>query len=554
MKFKGTMAAILSATLLCTAAVAATTANQTPVAPPDTVATEQQVPLSVMSQQLQVIEVVTETAGVYPYITAAPVDDTGKADPAQAIRLNLSADTVYLDTQTGLAAGLTDLAAGDEIFAYYSPAMTRSIPPQTACFAIVMNLDEKAAPAHYLTAEQVTENEDGSVTVLAENGTIFVTVGADTPISPYKTKNIVKNTDLTEGARFFAWYDIVALSMPGQAQATRAVLLPELTAPAAADAPAARDGDSAPLEPGESTPYRFGAQATVTEVQTKTVEDDMVFVSALTLETADGRALVANIGEHTAVLDTQTGLPATAADIKPEDSVYVYYGATMTASEPAQVAAQAVLVNLDEAHAPAHLLTAESVTTNPGGGITLLADGGSVLVTVGADAAVTAYKTRETLRNTDIHMGTQLFAWYDVVAESHPAQAGTARVVVLPPQDSTLTMITGGDIAIGEARVENGVVMVPLRQVAENLGFTVTWNGETRSVHLTNNKVQTNIQLGLDAYYKSTAIEGALGLTASFPLGAAAYEQDGTTWAPAEVFNLLLGERVVRLHGDVLYV
>ena len=34
------------------------------------------------------------------------------------------------------------------------------------------------------------------------------------------------NEDLRLGARFFAWYDVVAMSMPGQAGAEQVTLLP----------------------------------------------------------------------------------------------------------------------------------------------------------------------------------------------------------------------------------------------------------------------------------------------------------------------------------------
>ena len=37
--------------------------------------------------------------------------------------------------------------------------------------------------------------------------------------------------------------------------------------------------------------------------------------------------------------------------------------------------------------------------------------------------------------------------------------------MLLPQQDRTFTILTGGDIAIAQGRVENGVAMVPVRAV-----------------------------------------------------------------------------------------
>ena len=186
--------------------------------------------------------------------------------------------------------------------------------------------------------------------------------------------------------------------------------------------------------------------------------------------------------------------------------------------------------------------------------MTLLAENGGILVTVPADAPVAPYLTKNIVKNTDIRMGVRVLAWYDVVAESYPAQATATKAVLLPAQDRELTMISEGDIAIGKAKVENGIVMVPLRQVAEKLGFKVTWDGAAESVHLTDGTRQITVKLGVDSYAYSAAKEGLDGMSAPASLGAAAYEAEGTTWAPAELFNLLVEGSPVRLNDNVLYI
>lgn len=545
MRYKGTIAVVLSAALFCTAAgpaMAADTAGEQSGA-----AAAQQTVAPVQQQKLQVTEV-HQTDSVYDYITAAPINADGKAVSAQSVRLNLSGNTVYMDTQTGIASTPAKIQTGDAIYAYYSAAMTRSIPPQANCYAVVVNLDDNAAPAHYLTAESVTANADGSVTVLAENGSLLVTVGKDTPISPYLTKNIVTSADIKVGSRLFAWYDVVLMTYPGQTGASRVVLLPDAT-----------DGAET-LQYGEPYPYRFAAEATVTEVRTAIFEGDIVLVPSVTVKTADGKTIVLNLGENTWFVDNATGKVTRWIDVDRQNKVLqkgtemlVFYGAAMTASEPPQVAAEAIVANRVKGSMP-HLLTAENVTMNPDGSITLLGNNGGSLVTVSAEAPISSADTEKTVRNTDIRMGTELLAWYDIEAESDPTQAGAEKVVLLPGKDRELIIIANGDTAIGTAKVENGVVMIPLRLVAETLGFTVTWDGEARSVHLTNGTVQTTVTLGEDAYYKATAIPGAVGLTASFPLGAPSYEVDGRSWAPAELMNLLLGGRVLRLHDGILYL
>ncbi len=315
-----------------------------------------------------------------------------------------------------------------------------------------------------------------------------------------------------------------------------------------ANTPAAQQ--TVAVDPAQTAPYRLGAQATVTALDL-TGEHP-----SITIETTDKQILQLNVSAETVVLDTKTGIAASLSEVKKGDQIYAYYSPAMTRSIPAQTACEAIVINLEKDHSAAKLLTAESVTQNVDGSVTVLAENGTLLLTVPADAAVAPYRTKNVVKNTDIRMGTRFFAWYDVVALSMPGQASTAKAVILPQQETedTITIVHEGDIAIGEAKLEHGVVMVPLRKTAEALGFQVTWNGKENSVHLTNGTVQTSITMGQDSYYMATAIRGAVGMSAPSPLGAAAYEKNGTSWAPAELFNLLLEGKPVTLKGNTLYL
>ncbi|WP_130862939.1 copper amine oxidase N-terminal domain-containing protein [Bacilliculturomica massiliensis] len=275
--------------------------------------------------------------------------------------------------------------------------------------------------------------------------------------------------------------------------------------------------------------------------------------SHILIETVEAtpQAIRLNLSDSTVVMDTQTGLPVNRSELKVGQEIYAYYSAAMTRSLPPQSHAEAILVNLDEKSLPAHLLTVEK-SSELDGTVSLLAENGTIIVRVAADTPVSPLYTKNIVRNTDIHMGTRIFAWYDIVALSMPGQANAQKVVVLPSEDRDVTIVSEGDIAVGSGKVENGVVMVPLRLTAEKLGFTVTWDGATESVKLTNNEVQTTVKLGEDSYYMSSA--KAIGMSKPTALGAAAYEVNGVSWAPAELFNLLLTDGSVRLIGDTLYL
>lgn len=176
-----------------------------------------------------------------------------KTTDEQDIQLNLSADTLIVNNETGAAAALSDIKEGDKIYAYYSKAMTRSLPPQSACELILVGVGENT-PASLHEVGTVSTNEEGMTEVLTADGSMIIRMDDKTTYAPYKTKNIVTKADLTEGTRFLAWYDIVAMSYPGQAYTQKVVVLPAAaTEETATETQATRETEQTAAETTELT-------------------------------------------------------------------------------------------------------------------------------------------------------------------------------------------------------------------------------------------------------------------------------------------------------------
>ncbi|AEG60903.1 copper amine oxidase N-terminal domain-containing protein [Desulforamulus ruminis] len=139
--------------------------------------------------------------------------------------------------------------------------------------------------------------------------------------------------------------------------------------------------------------------------------------------------------------------------------------------------------------------------------------------------------------------GGKLVVLYDVTTKSIPAQTNPIKVIVLlekaqeptekektAPAESVPTM----DIVVNDQIIdapapyvkEDGTVMVPMRTIAEALGFEVTWNSEKQGVLLDNHITLT---LGQDYY---TYLE-----TAPVKLGAAPEVIGGKTFVPLQFFK-----------------
>lgn len=145
------------------------------------------------------------------------------------IVLHISEDTLVLGATDGMPVALEDIKDGDMIYAYASPAMTRSLPPQSSALMILTNIPaDFKVPAYY----QVTDVMSIS-TLMSENNIINTTVETDQGVTlhftltdkvdeegnrqyiqtdevvftPYLTKNVVGPQDLVPGSKILVWSD-----------------------------------------------------------------------------------------------------------------------------------------------------------------------------------------------------------------------------------------------------------------------------------------------------------------------------------------------------------
>lgn len=137
------------------------------------------------------------------------------------IRFNLDEATWLMDGESGTPLTMEELK-GKEVIVSHSLAMTRSLPPQSYAYAVIT---KGTNTPNYAVIEEVANGDNGSVRLTTDSGSMWVTVSKDADIKPFKTKNIVTKEDLQPGAQVVLYYDIVALSYPGQAQTNRVVLL-----------------------------------------------------------------------------------------------------------------------------------------------------------------------------------------------------------------------------------------------------------------------------------------------------------------------------------------
>lgn len=163
--------------------------------------------------------------------------------------------------------------------------------------------------------------------------------------------------------------------------------------------------------------------------------------------------------------------------------------------------------------------------------------------------------TGETLENND------LIVFYGASTRSIPAQTVPSKVVVLGENETALAQIAAAQnvtaetpapvetpeigsakaIVVGDKTITNiyskdDTLMVPLREIAETLGFTVEWDGNLRAVIL--NGGMYSLQIDENSYVK--------GKMMPVELGSAPEIKDDLTYVPVEYFTEVLeaGENI----------
>lgn len=188
-----------------------------------------------IAQQEEVAVGYTRTIGVVQEVDVQAQNILVKNEQTE-IQFNLDEKTWLVDGEKGTAIDLADLK-GKEVVVAHSMATTRSLPPQSYAYAVVTKGE---VTPNYAIIEAVEAGKDGAVRLTTNNGGMWVTVSEKADIKPLTTKNIVTLEDLKPGAQVILYYDIVALSYPGQAGTDRVVLLDPAEEPIAEE-PAAEE-------------------------------------------------------------------------------------------------------------------------------------------------------------------------------------------------------------------------------------------------------------------------------------------------------------------------
>lgn len=145
------------------------------------------------------------------------IENDNANDMYQQIVLNISGETKILDAVDAQERAAEDIEVGEVIYAYVSPAMTRSIPPISNAELILCDIPADFGVPEYAEIVTVTEEADGRISLLTNRDMIYwIGAGAETEILDFSTGEKTDASSIQEGSKVLAWYQIVLQSFPGQ--------------------------------------------------------------------------------------------------------------------------------------------------------------------------------------------------------------------------------------------------------------------------------------------------------------------------------------------------
>lgn len=265
------------------------------------------------------------------------------------------------------------------------------------------------------------------------------------------------------------------------------------------------------------------------------------------------------VSDNTIVLGFSKGDVKELKDIKKGDKITVYTNAYSPAPLILPPQYQADVIVVEDAAEKLNNVNVDTYVKDETGKLVNLAN--TLALNIADDTEIVDREGKKVDAN-DLDR-KDLVVVYNIETRSIPAQTNPVKVIVLgenemalnaleatnnvsahdanpeatpevtdaPVDYTTVQNITVGEAVITNVYKENDTLMVPLREIAEKLGFTVEWDGELKAVMI--NSGMYSLKIGENAYGK--------GKMMPQPLKAApVIKDDDLTYVPVEYFTELL--------------
>lgn len=366
----------------------------------------------------------------------------------QEIILNITKDTAVLDTVSLDPVSAQNIKDGALVYAYVSLAMTRSQPPQTNAYIVLVNIPaDYRVPGYAEIVDKITSGDpvkDGErilkgeakklngtqVQLTTEEGVYVVNVSEETVIRNAVTMERLSLDDIKDGeVLYVATGEIQTASEPPQVSAV--AIATNIQKGFVMDVDVFLKQDDA------------------------TAEETPIFIEGTATKLKSGRlrlngenaAYMLNILKTTKIYDAASRQEITFADIKDGGTVFAYVSEKMTKSLPPQTSAYVLFANVPHGFEPPAYADVDKWTTeSPQSAATLLEgtatklksgrvkiiteESGAYMLNISEDTIIFDATAQKEVSLADVKDGSHAYAY-----------VSNAMTFSLPPQTQAYVLI-----------------------------------------------------------------------------------------------------------------
>lgn len=437
--------------------------------------------------------------------TIQEIEEYGLDGEMQLVTLETSDGSINRFVISEHTYVLDELTEGAEVVAFYDVQVPVIMiyPPQYSAVAIGLKDDNRTFKVDIFDQELVSA--DGSLKLLVSDDTEIINSNGDAYTGSLADRQLL----VTYGAS--------TRSIPAQTTPDQIVVFPI----------SEEDNNGDIDEPNVDLlqPSYANVIGTIQEINEHGLDQDMQLI---TVETEDQNIVNLVISNQTYV-DQELNIGA-------EVMAFYNENAPMIMIYPPQYNVEAIALVQDESSYLVDYFDADLLNYEK-----------SLILHIGENTEIvsqdgTAYEGELAHR--------KLFVEYSVVLESYPAQTSPSRIVVfdeasyLENIEQKQLIVNNGPVTAPSAYLnEHDEVMVPLRAIAEALGYEVTWHGETKEVRV---GIAMSLQIGKDEY--------VFARMAPIQLGTAPVLIDGNTYVPLSFFQEVLQADAAYVNKDAIVI
>lgn len=224
------------------------------------------------------------------------------------------------------------------------------------------------------------------------------------------------------------------------------------------------------------------------------------------VETDNGENKIYTYSIKTIFVDGSTGEIVSPESIKKNDNIIVYHAPMQTFSIPPQSPAYAIFTNVEQGIGSFFVEVSDVKATKNGYIIEEIS--GKYNISINKETPISSYPTKNIVSMEDIEIGDRILFNTDILSASIPAVANPTNIILIKSSNNEKENILNHIILknnITEQEID-GIKMLPLRIIAENLGYIVDWNNDTKSIIISKDAKSYTMTIDNDIYGYNKAI------------------------------------------------